>query len=311
MQLVQVGVMVAQYLLVVAAQKENRYAGTLVGGAAHMGQHLYEHQACAYGAGSVLEAGDMPVLESGHHLIDYFFKRLYAPCHSFIAVGEGFHGEVDYFGKCGGEYLKLPLCGFRESMSVRYEAGAKVVYVCCVIAYALKVGDGLKQEIQFVVVLSAVNVVGELYKVVLCGIGKAVQPVLHRGDLCAALRIVGYELVYASVEVFAGEPAHAGFSYIHLMKGEGGGYEQLLVQSAHFRIGFLGIVRGVFYDDRSQPYKLVCEGKQHQRRHQIEYGGEVCYSAAVHRFAPYEVQCPGVVQQGYGYHKQHCADTVE
>lgn len=66
-------------------------------------------------------------------------------------------------------------------MSVRYEACAEVVYVCCVIAYALKVGDGLKQQIQLVVVLSAVDMVGELYKVVLCGVGKAIQPVLRGG----------------------------------------------------------------------------------------------------------------------------------
>ena len=303
--------MVAQYLLVVAAQQEHRYAGALVGGAAHMGQHLYEHQARAYGAGSVFEAGDMPVLESGHHLIDYFFKRFYAPCHSFIAVGEGFHGEVDYFGKCGGEYLKLPLCGLREGMSVRDEAGAQVVYVRRVIAYALKVGNGLKQQIQLVVVLRAVDMVGKLYEVILCGVGKAIQPVLRRGYFCAALRVVGDQLIYASVEVFAGEPAHAGFSYIHLMKGKGGGYEQLLVQGAHFGIEILRIVRGVLYDEGSQLYKLVCEGKQRHRCHQIENGSKVCYSAAVHGLAPYEVQRPGVVQQGYCRHKQHRADAVE
>ena len=33
------------------------------------------------------------------HLVDDLLKRLYAPCHSFIAVGEGLHGEVDYLGK--------------------------------------------------------------------------------------------------------------------------------------------------------------------------------------------------------------------
>ena len=48
-------------------------------------------------------------------------------------------------------------------MSVRYEAGAKVVYVRRVIAYALKVGNGLKQQVQLVVVLRAIDMVGKLY----------------------------------------------------------------------------------------------------------------------------------------------------
>lgn len=39
-QLVQVGVMVAQYLLVVAAQQEHRYAGALVGGRGPYGSAL-------------------------------------------------------------------------------------------------------------------------------------------------------------------------------------------------------------------------------------------------------------------------------
>ena len=153
--------------------------------------------------------------------------------------------------------------------------------------------------------------VGKLYEVILSGVGKAIQPVLRGGYFCAALRVVGDQLLYAPVEILAGEPAHAGGGHVDLMKGYRGGYEQLLVQSTHFGIGLLGVVRGVLNYDGGELHELIGEGEQHEGGNYLEKRCEVSYAAAVHGLVPYTVQRPGVMQQGYGYHKQHRADAVE
>ena len=153
MQLVEVGMVVGEYLRAATAHEEHRYAGALVCRTAHMGKGFDEHKAGAYSAGAVLQADDMPVLQRGNHLVDNLLKGLYLLCHILILGGEGGNGGVNYFKKGIGHEGKFLPCGFGEGKAFLHKALAELVYAGGVVAYALKVGYRLQQQVQIIGIL--------------------------------------------------------------------------------------------------------------------------------------------------------------